>query len=156
MIALPAGNILINCYHYLFISACSHFSFPVSVHYRISDCPIFCQCNYQHSLCSLFHLSLFPSLPFSGKVTLLDFSQSFFLHPIFLLSCLSISYYLLVFMTSSTGLHGGVIISTITSQQDGSQPQSGFSVQNLLALSIHALLWVLLLPTTVQKQNMFG
>lgn len=55
MIALPAGKTLINCYHHLFISACSRFSFPVSAHHHVSFCPIFCHSHRcLHILCFLF------------------------------------------------------------------------------------------------------
>lgn len=42
MRALPAGKTLINCYHRLFISTCSHLSFPVFARHHVSFCPIFC------------------------------------------------------------------------------------------------------------------
>lgn len=53
MIALPAGKTLINCYHHLFISACSRFSFPVWAHHHVSFCPVFCHSRRcLHILCS--------------------------------------------------------------------------------------------------------
>ena len=88
MIALPAGKTLINCYHHLFISACSRFSFPVWTHHHVSFCPVFCHSRRcLHILCFCARrravlpvdVSVSPSLSASLLLVLLSWCLVFHL-----------------------------------------------------------------------------